>query len=281
MRLLFSRPGGEYDYVVTFRCGSLLYIDPSLCHELALLLHPYDADVRLAELEFGECKLEEVAVVSPERYLYWWSLARHVTYDRSSAQPVMRYPSVALGVLGVLSFSRAGSGESGGRPRVLFEVPQLEDGVASMLAGLDVDVLVAGQGSVYADEVVPARRPGFAKVVASLGLGGSYVGKNSMPEIGDTLRFEEYSPPCSGAGGAPEPRRLPSPLAVLFMSKEEWDSARSILEDVFSSGAVPARSISAERALARVLQKLLLYGFLEGRETVSLTRKGAWALLNE
>jgi hypothetical protein len=277
---LYSLGSGEHDHVLSYRCGSLLYLDPSLCHELSMLLQPYDADVRAAELEFGTCRLEELAAVSLERYMYWWSLARLVSYDEPSK--VMRYPSISLGVLGVLSTLRRAE-EGGGKASVLLEIPRLEDEVASMLAGLDVDVLVSGAGTVYADEAVPARRAGFVRLLMSLGLGGSYVGKSSMPEIGDTLRFEEYASPCNEAeGGAQEPRRLPSPLAVLFRSEEELDDARGILEDVFRSGAVPFRSLaSGEVQAVRVFRKLLLYGFLEGRETVSLTRKGVWALMHE
>jgi hypothetical protein len=264
---------------VSYRCGGLLYLDPSLCHELSLLLQPYDADVRAAELEFNSCRLEELAAVSLERYMYWRSLARLVSYDEPSK--VMRYPSISLGVLGALSILRRAE-ESGGKASVLLEVPRLEDEVASMLAGLDVDVLVSGAGTVYADEAVPARRAGFIRSLMSLGLGGSYLGKSNAPEMGDTLKFEEYASPCSEAKDTPKPRRLPSPLAVLFRSEEERGSARGILEDVFSSGAVPFKSLaSGDKTAVRVFQKLLLYGFLEGRETVSLTRKGIWALMHE
>jgi hypothetical protein len=267
--------------VLSYRCGSLLYIDPSLCHELSTLLYPYDSDVRLAESEFGSCRLEELAVVSPDKYLYWWSLARHVAYGKPSTQSVMRYPNIVLGVLGVLSLVK-GSGESGEKPSVLFEVPALSDEVAGFLAGLDVGVVVAGAPSVYFDEAVPAKRPSFVRSMMLLGLGGSYASKTSLPEMDGSVRFEGYVSPCWEMGNTGhELRRLGGPLEILFRG-EELEHARGILEDVFSSGAVPFKSLSSgEVAAVRVFQKLLLYGFLEGRETVSLTRKGIWALMHE
>jgi hypothetical protein len=114
-----------------------------------------------------------------------------------------------------------------------------------------------------------------------LGLGGSYASKTGLPDVGDTILFEEYVSPCSDMGNIKhEPRKLGSPLEVLFRG-EELEHAKGILSDVFNSGAVPFKSFSlGDRELVRVFQKLLLYGFLEGRETVSLTRKGVWALLN-
>jgi hypothetical protein len=280
VRIYFNRPKDKKDYVLTYRCGDKLYIDPSLCHELSLLVQPYDADVRLAESEFGSCRLEELAVVSLEKYLYWWSLARHVTYDRPPEQPVMRYPNVALGVLGTLSLVK-GARENREKPSVLLELPFLSDEVASMLAGLEVDVVVAGAPSVFFDEAVPAKRPSYIRSMMFLGLGGSYASKTGLPDVSDTIRFEEYVSPCSYMGDIKhEPRKLGSPLEVLFRG-EELEHAKGILSDVFNSGAVPFKSFSlGSRELVSVFQKLLLYGFLEGRETVSLTRKGVWALLN-
>ncbi|MEM0233784.1 MAG: hypothetical protein QXX32_03060 [Thermofilum sp.] len=280
MRIYFNRPKDKKDYVLTYRCGGKLYIDPSLCHEFSLLVQPYDADVRMSELEFGSCRLEELAVVSLERYLYWWSLARNVTYDRPPEQPVMRYPNVALGVLGALSLVK-GARENREKPSILLELPFLSDEVASMLAGLEVDVVVTGAPSVFFDEAVPAKRSNYIRSMMLLGLGGSYASKTGLPDVGDTIRFEEYVSPCSDVGDIKhEPRRLGSPLEVLFRG-EELEHAKGILSDVFSSGAVPFKSFSlGDRELARVFQKLLLYGFLEGRETVSITRKGVWALLN-
>jgi len=280
VRIYFNTPRDKKDYVLTYRCGDKLYIDPSLCHELSLLVQPYDVDVRLAESEFGSCRLEELAVVSLERYLHWWSLARHVTYDRPPEQSVMRYPNVALGVLGALSIVK-GAMENREKPSILLELPFLSDDVASMLAGLEVDVVVAGAPSVFFDEAVPAKRPSYIRSMMLLGLGGSYASRTGLPDVGDTIRFEEYVSPCSDLVDIKhEPRRLGSPLEVLFRDKE-LEHAKGILSDVFSSGAVPFKSFSlGDRELARVFQKLLLYGFLEGRETVSLTRKGVWALLN-
>jgi len=251
-----------------------LYIDPTLCGVMAGLYYPYDGDIRVAEWELGSCRLEFISAVSLERYMYWWSLASLVNYNGPSK--IMRFPTRELGVLGAVSLVRRLARE-GREARILVELPVLDDVVASYLSGLDVDVLVAGSPSVYADVIVPARRAGFMRSMMSLSLSGGYLMDSAKPNIDDVVSFESYRSPCEGYTADPEPRMLGDPLRLLF-DGDEYEAAKSILLDVAKNGATPAKSLTDVESLFGPLKTLIAYGYLDMRETVTLTRKGAWAL---
>jgi hypothetical protein len=241
---------------------------------LAGLYYPYDADIRVAEWELGSCRLEFISAVSLERYMYWWSLASLVNYNGPSE--IMRFPTRELGVLGVVSLVKMLARE-GKEAKILVELPVLDDVVASYLSGLDVDVLVAGSPSVYADVIVPARRAGFMRSMMSLSLSGGYLMDSAKPNIDDVVSFENYRSPCEGYTADPEPRMLGDPLRLLF-DGDEYEAAKSMLLDVAKNGATPAKSLTDVEDLFEPLKTLIAYGYLDMRETVTLTRKGAWAL---
>ncbi|MCI4408359.1 MAG: hypothetical protein JHC26_04660 [Thermofilum sp.] len=242
---------------------------------LAGLYYPYESDIRIAEWELGSCRLEFIATVSHERYMYWWSLASLVNYNEPNK--IMRFPTRELGVLGAISLVKRLAREDKGA-KILVELPVLDDVVASYLSGLDVDVLVAGSPSVYADVIVPARRAGFMRSMMSLSLGGGYLMDSAKPNIDDVVSFENYRSPCKGYTADPEPRMLGDPLRLLFDKDADYEAAKSILLDVAKNGATPAKSLTDVENLFEPLKALIAFGYLDMRETATLTQKGAWAL---
>ncbi len=275
MRVVFGRPSGSFEYVITWRGGSRLWM-PKLAPELALL-KGLSEEVSLA----GSTALEVLAAVSARRWRELYALARFVEYGEPPA--VMWYADLDLAVVAARGLSEVAE--------VLLEVPELSGVHAALLAGCDVTVCVSGSASVAgADSVVWKPRAAARAALRSIGLLGGSWDEVTLPKLessreeweprsGEALAsFERYEPPAAPRA-LPQPREL-DPLLDLALGADA-DSAFALLRDV-ATGPLPLRSVPELGQYAPLLRDLILYGYAAvERDVIRLTEKGLFALLQK
>jgi len=279
VKVTFGKPSGDFDYVITWRGGSRLWM-PEPAPEL-VLLKGLGKEAAFAK----STVLEVLAAVSSKRWRELYALARFVDYEGPPDPPVaMWYTDADLAVT-------AARGLSEEEAEVLLELPQLSDLHAALLAGSEVTVCVSGSASVAgADEVVWKPRAAARAVLRSSGLLGGAWSTATLPKLessweeweprrGEAVAsFERYEPPAA-PGSLPEPRDLDPLLDLAFGDYAEL--AFALLRDV-ATGPLPLRSVPELGQYAPLLRDLILYGYATvERDVVRLTEKGLYALLQK
>ena len=276
MRVTFGKPSGNFDYGITWRGGSRLWM-PEPAPEL-VLLKELGEEAALA----GSTVLEALAAVSSKRWRELYALARFVDYEGPPEPPAaMWYTDADLAVAAARGLSD--------KAEVLLELPQLSDLHAALLAGSGVTVCVSGPASVAgADEVVWKPRAAARSALRSTGLLGGAWNNATLPKLegsreeweprrGEAVAsFERYEPPAA-PGSPPEPRDLDPLLDLAF--GEDAEFAFALLRDV-ATGPLPLRSVPELGQYAPLLGDLIVYGYAAvERDAVRLTDKGLYALL--
>jgi len=278
VRVTFGKPSGNFDYVITWRGGSRLWM-PEPAPEL-VLLKELGEEAALA----GSTVLEALAAVSSKRWRELYALARFVDYEGPPEPPAaMWYTDADLAVAAARGLSD--------KAEVLLELPQLSDLHAALLAGSGVTVCVSGPASVAgADEVVWKPRAAARSALRSTGLLGGAWNNATLPKLegsreeweprrGEAVAsFERYEPPAA-PGSPPEPRDLDPLLDLAF--GEDAEFAFALLRDV-AAGPLPLRSVPELGQYAPLLRDLIAYGYATvERDVVRLTEKGLYALLQK
>jgi len=278
VRVVFGKPSGDFEYVITWRGGSRLWL-PNPAPEL-VLLKGLGEEASLA----GSTALEALAAVSARRWRELYALARFVEYGEPPEPPaVMWYADPDLAVAAARGLSEGAE--------VLLEVPELSGVHAALLAGCDVTVCVSGSASVAgADSVVWKPRAAARAALRSIGLLGGSWDEVTLPKLegsreeweprsGEALAsFERYEPPATPRA-MPEPRELDPLLDLAFGA--DADAAFALLRDV-ATGPLPLRSVPELGQYAPLLRDLIAYGYAAvERDVVRLTEKGLFALLQK
>jgi hypothetical protein len=278
VKVVFGKPSGDFEYVITWRGGARLWL-PEPAPEL-VLLKGLSEEAALA----GSTALEALAAVSARRWRELYALARFVDYEGPPEPPaVMWYADLDLAVAAARGLSE--------EAEVLLEVPELGSLHAALLAGCNVTVCVSGPASVAgADSVVWKPRAAARAALRSIGLLGGTWGEVTLPKLessreeweprsGEAIAsFERYEPPAAPRS-LPEPRELDPLLDIAF--GEDADAAFALLRDV-AAGPLPLRSVPELGQYAPLLRDLVAYGYAAvERDVVRLTEKGLYALLQK
>lgn len=278
MRVTFGKPSGDFDYVISWRGGSRLWM-PEPAPEL-VLLKGLGEEAALA----GSTVLEALAAFSSRRWRELYALARFVDYKGPPEPPAaMWYADVDLAVAAARGLSE--------EAMVLLELPHLNDLHAALLAGSRVTVCVSGPASVAgADEVVWKPRAAARAALRSAGLLGGAWDNATLPKLESSSEeweprrgeahasFERYEPPAA-PGSLPEPRELDPLLDLAFGA--DADAAFALLRDV-ATGPLPLRSVPELGQYAPLLRDSIAYGYATvERDVVRLTEKGLFSLLQK
>jgi hypothetical protein len=279
MRLVFRLPDlSGYDYFITWRGGSRLWL-PDTAPELALLKPELRFEVQEA-LRLGDTCLERLAAVSPR---YWRELYSASLFAECGEPPeprdgsvAMWYPDQDLAVVAARHLTARGF-------RVLLEVPELTTAQAALLAGCDVTVCVAAssRGLEAADAVAREPRAAARAALRSINLLGGAWDERTQPTLDlstELAAFEEYSQGLPELR-PPEPRKMTVEMLAWAFGKELFAQAAEVLGEV-ASASLPLRSLPDLGVYWRVLERLLLYGYVAvERDVLRATEKGVFAAL--
>jgi hypothetical protein len=286
MRLVFKLPHpDEFDYFVTWRGGGRLWL-PARAPELALLKPHLAFEVQEA-LRLGDTCLERLAAVSPRYWRELCTLSHFVEYgeppEPKEGPVAMWYTDLDLAVVAARHLAARGL-------RVLLEVPELSSLHAALLAGCDVTVCtaVSSRGLEAADAVARQPRAAARAALRSIGLLGGAWDERTLPELQrasdfEVAEFDAYAP--SGAAEVlaalrpPEPRRMTVEMLAWAFGREGFREAAEVLGEVVSA-SLPLRSLPDLSVYWRVLERLLLYGYVAvERDVIRATEKGVFAAL--
>jgi hypothetical protein len=280
MRLVFKLPDvRDYDYFVTWRGGARLWL-PDKAPELALLKPELRFEVQ-ETLRLGDTCLERLAAVSPR---YWRELYSASLFAECGEPPepkegpvAMWYPDQDLAVVAARHLAARGF-------RVLLEVPELNPLHAALLAGCDVTVCtaVSSRGLEAADAVARQPRAAARAALRSINLLGGAWDERTLPDLTknnlEVAEFEEYSSNLPELR-PPEPRRQVVEMLAWAFGREGFREAAEVLGEV-ASASLPLRSLPDLSEYWRVLERLLLYGYVAvERDVIRATEKGVFAAL--
>jgi hypothetical protein len=279
MRLVFKLPDvRDYDYFITWRGGSRLWL-PARAPELALLKPHLAFEVQEA-LRLGDTCLERLAAVSPRYWRELHALSRFTEYGEPPEPPVaMWYVDVDLAVIAARHLALSGR-------RVLLEAPELSSLHAALLAGCDVTVCaaVSSRALEAADSVARQRRASARAALRSINLLGGAWDERTLPELKhesvEVAEFEGYADAGALADlRPPEPRRQVVEMLAWAFGREGFREAAEVLGEV-ASASLPLRSLPDLDIYWRVLERLLLYGYVAvERDVIRATEKGVFAAL--
>jgi hypothetical protein len=281
VKVLFRLPDlSGFDYFITWRGGSRLWL-PDKAPELALLKPELRFEVQEALTSGGTC-LERLAAVSPRYWRELYALSRFVEYGDPPEPPAaMWYADLDLAAITARRLALA-------ERRVLLEAPELNPLHSALLADCEVTVCVAvsSRGLEAIDAMARERRAAARAMLRSIGLLGGAWDDATLPQLersgGELAAFEEYASPETLAKLAelrpPEPKeRRVELLAWVF--KDDFSEAAWILGEV-ASASIPLRSLPDLGGYWRVLERLLLYGYVVvERDVLRATEKGLFAAL--